>query len=96
MIYQRFCHAFGLQENCTESELYPPCNKITLKTEDLAEQLLSIYDIRADSDRLKMQNDNSIASHFDELRRNATQLPNGRVRRDYSGWSFQGVVSFAL
>ena len=96
MIYRAFCHAFGLKETRAECDLYPPSNEITLKTEDLADQLLLIYDIHADSDRLKKQNDNSIASHFDMLRKVATQLPNGRVRRDYSGWSFRGGNSLAL
>jgi len=89
MIYQAFCQYFELELNKKENDLYPQKNEIILKN-ILEEDLLAIYDIRSNAEVLRLNNEESIAVKFDRLRKNATQLASGKIRRDYSGWTYIG------
>jgi len=96
MIYRAFCGVFELQEKCTEEDLYPEKNEIFLVDKDITTQLLSLYDIQQESVAFRTKNTQSIAKRFDRLRQNATQMSNGRIRRDYSGWQFKGDIRLPL
>jgi len=89
MIYKAFCKHFGLDLKIEEDGLYPKKENISL-INDLENDLLVVYDIFSDSSALKLDNDETIKNKFDRLRKNATQLVNGKVRRDYSGWNYVG------
>lgn len=86
MIYQAFCHHFAIETNKQESELYPDSNELDLSGLSLEKCLLAIYDSSLDSKDLKNLKKDEINRQFDQLRANATQLSNGFIRRDYSGW----------
>jgi len=90
MIYQAFCRHFDLPVEHSERALYPADNQILLESDLLEEQLLTLYDINADSRRLRQSGGLSMAVHFDQLRKDATRLANGEFRRDYSGWQYKG------
>jgi len=96
MIYRAFCQAFGLVERQSEAMLYPANNRISLQNDLLEDQLLTLYDIQVDSEALGAKGDYSIAVHFDRLRRDATQLQDGTLRRDYSGWDYLGRNNLPL
>lgn len=95
MIFEAFCQSFNLQHNRKESDLYPQLNQIDLIGEQLAENLLALYDIRLDSDAFRTEGD-PVATRFDRLRKNAAQLADGTTRRDYSGWQFSGKYRLPL
>ncbi len=95
-VYKAFCDFFNVDVQHTERELYPPLNRIRFKSDILEKQLIEIYDIASDSTLLKQKNDELIAVKFDRLRKNATQLPSGIVRRDYSGWCYEGKYQLKL
>jgi len=96
LIYQAFCEYFDIKNDKEESSIYPSSNQITLRDDNLISNLTAIYDIQSDSDALRFQDDEPIAIKFDRLRKNATQLANGNIRRDYSGWQFIGDSNFPL
>ncbi len=86
-VYKAFCKAFSLSISKTEEMLYPVNNLIGLKKElSLEEMILAIYNISLDSKSLKELHDNELKAQFDKLRKNATKLSNGTIRRDYTGW----------
>jgi erythronate-4-phosphate dehydrogenase len=102
MIYAAFCKRFALPLNRLETELYPSNNLINLSGSSLEEDILSIYDICLDamlidskligsrliaSKSLKAIPNNEIKNQFDHLRKDATKLSNGYIRRDYTGWT---------
>lgn len=96
MIYQAFCRYFDLPEEHSERALYPPQNTISLQNNLLEEQLLSLYDIKADSSALRNRRGLAMAAHFDQLRKDAARLTNGEFRRDYSGWHYLGKHKLPL
>ncbi|PCI73405.1 MAG: erythronate-4-phosphate dehydrogenase [Gammaproteobacteria bacterium] len=93
MIYQAFCRHFAIETDKQESELYPASNELDLSGLSLEKRLLAIYDISLDSKSLKNLKKEEIKIEFDQLRTNATQLPNGVIRRDYSGWCIKDDCS---
>ncbi len=95
MIYEAFCKVFKIQNIDEESSLYPPMNQISLNNDDLAEGLVALYDIKSDSDALLVDSE-PMATRFDRLRKNATQLADGTTRRDYTGWQFWGEYRLPL
>lgn len=90
LIYKIFCQYFEISEIRKEEDLYPDENRIILLEDAFESNLLSIYDIQSDSDALRSNTAESMATKFDGLRKNAAQLANGITRRDYSGWIFEG------
>ncbi len=90
LIYKAFSKCFGESILKQEADLYPPANQIELSGDLLIDNLLAVYDIRSDSDALKQDNGEDRALKFDHLRKNATQMSNGIIRRDYSGWNYNG------
>lgn len=96
LVYRAFCKCFNISPDKNENELYPTENLITFETDKLEEKLLSVYDIKAESDVLNDVGVSHIARKFDQLRKKATQLSNGRIRRDYSGWQYQGIYRLNL
>jgi len=96
LIYQAFCENFNIKNDKEESSIYPSPNQISLRDDNLISNLTAIYDIQSDSDALRFQDDEPIAVKFDRLRKNATQLANGNIRRDYSGWQFIGDFNLPL
>jgi len=95
MIYKAFCKHFGSNLKIKENDLYPEKQSVELRN-NLENDLLSVYDISSDSHALKLYSDESIKNKFDRLRKNATQLANGKVRRDYSGWNYVGEYVLPL
>jgi len=89
MVYQAFCRYFNIEIEKKENDLYPQKNEVVL-TNNLIDDLLSIYDIQSDFNALAKDDDVSVGIKFDRLRKNATQLANGNIRRDYSGWDLSG------
>ncbi len=96
MIFQAFCDAFKINTTRKQSDLYPQANQVSLMNEDLTDSLLALYDIQSDSQALRTDNSDPVAIRFDHLRKNATQLANGTVRRDYSGWQYSGDYRLPL
>ncbi len=95
LIFKSFCKAFDILTTRKETDLYPPANQISLNNADLGESLLALYDIQSDSQALRVATD-PIAKRFDQLRKNASQLTDGTIRRDYSGWQFLGDFRLPL
>lgn len=95
MIFKAFRKAFEIQSHRQESELYPPRNQISLANEELVESLLALYDIGSDANAL-CSGIGSVAIRFDQLRKNASKLADGTIRRDYSGWQFIGKYRLPL
>lgn len=87
MIYEAYCDHFGLEKTQSESILYPKNNEIEILGQSLTRNLLAMYDIEQDSNQLKNKSGSELSHYFDQLRKNATLLSNGKVRRDYSGWN---------
>jgi len=87
-VYQAFCEYFNLSIKHEFDDLLPAKNRIEFKTEDLADQLLDLYQI--DEDNLKSWQASSfelsLGSFFDKLRKQHIHRQNGLPRRDYSGW----------
>jgi len=96
IIYQNFCQYFDINAEKTEDSLYPSPNQIKLISDDLIANLLAIYDVCSDSNALTINDDEPISTKFDRLRKNATQLANGKTRRDYSGWHYVGGYQLPL
>lgn len=103
LIYNAFCEAFGVQAAVAENTLYPEPNQYVLHQPSIEERLLTVYDIRKDSDKLlQLYTDhadtdgNFIADGFDRLRKNANRLSDGSIRRDYSGCHFTGDFPLPL
>ncbi len=86
IIYQAFCKHFAIPNQYQEAMLYPAKKPLDNVETTLENVLLQLYDIQLDSNPLKEATFNNIAEKFDFLRKNATQLSNGMMRRDYSGW----------
>jgi len=95
MIFEAFCKAFEILSHRQESDLYPSKNSISLTDQNLAENLLAVYDIGSDANALRINTD-PVAIRFDQLRKNASQLTDGTIRRDYSGWQFIGKYRLPL
>lgn len=93
MVYAAFCKAFALPLVKTETDLYPPNNQIDLSNLSFEQNLLNIYDISSDSNSLKSIEERELAVKFDQLRKEATKLSNGYIRRDYSGWTIDNEAS---
>ena len=87
MVYKAFCKEFSLPCIEKEADLYPPNNKTDFLAPTLEENLLNIYDIASDSDALKRLPTDRVNTEFDRLRKDATKLSNGCIRRDYTGWT---------
>lgn len=86
LIYKAFCENFAEPLSKLEMVLYPEKNTLVTEQKRVEEVLLEIYDIRLDASALNKLNEESFAIQFDQLRKNATRLSNGLLRRDYSGW----------
>ena len=95
LIFKAFCKAFDIATTRKESELYPQANQISLHNADLVESLLALYDIQSDSQALSFAT-TQVATRFDQLRKNANQMADGTIRRDYSGWQFLGEFQLPL
>ncbi len=91
MIYQAFCHHFGLPETKNSQLLYPAENELERLALDLRQSILDIYDIREDDNKLKQilvdpKCAHDVGSYFDGLRKNYPASFSRQPRRDYSGW----------
>ncbi len=86
MVYRAFCKNFNITVDAQEQNLYPTKKQLKPSNSRLEKQILEMYDVSLDSDSLKAIARDNVAMEFDELRRNAFQLKNGLIRRDYSGW----------
>ena len=93
MVYRSFCNAFNIEPQQTESALYPQPKRVKPVAGRLEKQLLMLYNIQLDSDGLKQVAENKLPILFDQLRKNATQLSNGWLRRDYSGYKLPKELS---
>lgn len=93
MVYQAFCRSFSVDIQYQESFLYPEKNQLNKPAHDLENLLIQLYDIRLDSNSLKIIPNEHLAGQFDQLRKNATQLASGITRRDYSGWLLPQAVA---
>ena len=86
-VYSKFCEHFDITVRVNESQLYPKKNKANIDGATLERALLSLYDIKFNSNLLKASDEMILVKSFDLLRKNATKLESGLYRRDYSGWS---------
>ena len=100
-IYQALCQHFKIPQSKTFDELLPQNNRLKASANPL-DTLLQIYPIKNDSNRLlhkcrSQQDVQTVATHFDELRKDYLVESESIVRRDYSGWSVTGhFPSFEL
>jgi erythronate-4-phosphate dehydrogenase len=92
MIYQAFCNCFSLPTEVNENNLYPNKNRLAEWQGSIEQNLLRVYDIEQDSNQLKNLHASELESGFDGLRKNAHQLANGGIRRDYSGWMLPQLI----
>ena len=93
LIYKAFCESFDEELTKQEGMLYPDKNICDSQSENIEELFLEVYDIELDSLALKQTKSSQVAAQFDVLRKNATQLSNGKTRRDYSGWSLPSLIT---
>jgi len=93
LIYKAFCESFDEKMTKQEDMLYPDKNICDSQSKNIEELFLEVYDIELDSLPLKQTKSSQVAAQFDVLRKNATQLSNGKTRRDYSGWSLPSLMT---
>lgn len=93
MVYKAFCEVFNFECAKSERDFYPKANSIDIDGLSLEAQLLAIYNPQSNSQALTGHSgakDETLAQHFDALRKNATIMPDGSLRRDYEFWDYQG------
>lgn len=86
MIYQKFCDYFKIEKKFELADLLPTKNIFSPCNETILDDLLALYDIQYDNEKLANIPAQDMAQDFEKLRKNYLKRQTKPLRRDYEFW----------